>query len=162
MTAFSGRSSKRNVAEAFEQAHAIGLRGCRSCAAGQHDEWKVRPWRLALLPTFPELAFRRGRKASSVTNATAAPSPSLTSKSSMSSQTTLSILFSCEMLRCRLRIASDRREHQDTVFELFSVCRHRHLSGMSGFGPPTYVGVPVRMPLNSVSGGPTFRPSDVS
>ena len=33
---------------------------------------------------------------------------------------------------------------------------------LSGRGSPTKVGVPLRTPLNCVSGGPTFRPSEVS
>jgi hypothetical protein len=33
----------------------------------------------------------------------------------------------CEMLRRRLRVATDRREYKDALFEvLFKVCCHRH------------------------------------
>src|SRR4051794_39615585 len=46
---------QRNVAEALEQAHAIRLCGCRCSAAGQYDEWKVRPRRLACNPLFQSL-----------------------------------------------------------------------------------------------------------
>jgi hypothetical protein len=36
------------------------------------------------------------------------------------------------------------------------------LSEISGLRPPTNVGVPVRMPLNCVSGGPTLSPDELS
>src|SRR5215204_994637 len=46
---------ERNVSEAFEQAHAIGLRGCGSRPAGQYDEGEVGPGRLLCNTLFQSL-----------------------------------------------------------------------------------------------------------
>jgi hypothetical protein len=113
-----------NVAQAFQQAHAVRLRRRRRCAAGQHDERKVRPGWLALNP--PLQSLRSAAKEGLFGHQRDGGTLTKLGQQIVHVVADDAIEFTlCEMLCRGLRIAPYRCEYEDAIFKaLFSVCRH--------------------------------------